>query len=181
MYAGVPSAEAADELDCFASAAEDDCALCLVVIWMRAHVIHLHPLQSLVPDLDCFAKRPCADEFAIFVIPIVSGKQAATLFYALVRLDQHELRQPALATPIRAHQECACLGVDCIPLTKEALDWIGDDLLNQLTVISSDSTNAGATVVSDISKSRTGLSLTTNQEPGASKTVVFGWTIMRES
>lgn len=70
MYAGVPSAEAADELDCFASAAEDDCALCLVVIWMCAHVIHLHPLQSLVSDLDCFAKRPCADEFAILVIPI---------------------------------------------------------------------------------------------------------------
>lgn len=70
--AGVPSAEAADELDCFASAAEDDGSLCLVVIWMRAHVIHLHPFQSLIPDLDCFAKRPCADEFAIFVIPIVS-------------------------------------------------------------------------------------------------------------
>lgn len=55
------------------------------------------------------------------------------------------------------------------------------DYFPKLTVISSDSTNAGATVVSDISKSRTGLSLTTNQEPGASKTVVFGWTIMRES
>ncbi len=55
-----------------------------------------------------------------------------------------------------------------------------DGYFPKLTVISSDSTTAGALVVDGISKSDDRMIVSTNGSPGAGKTVVFGWTIMRE-
>lgn len=55
------------------------------------------------------------------------------------------------------------------------------DYFIKVTPISSDSTTSGATVVKDVTKNRTSIVLATYASPGAAKTVVFGWTIMRET